>query len=180
MKIYQIQNKEEKFLNIDSNNPFFTDVFWRASYFSSSKIAVQIISKSGVLGLSVYETTEQAYTEAIASETTNVSIQMDSLAVRLERIAYSLPTMSGLNKQLKNFLVNTSTKLKSANPQFRDFLLKKEDATYEVQGIYDEYINNLSVVEMWEVVELTEIIKAYRKDKSSILGITKKINRNGN
>lgn len=180
MKIYQIKNKEGKFLNIDNNNSFFTEVFWRASYFSSDKIAYSIIIKSGRLDLHFSETTEKAYTEAIASETTNVSIQMDSLATRLDRIAYSLPTMSGLNKQLKNFLVNTSTKLKSANPQFRDFLLKKEDATYEVQGIYDEYINNLSVVEMWEVVELTEIIKAYRKDKSSILGITKKINRNGN
>jgi hypothetical protein len=105
---------------------------------------------------------------------------MDSLAVRLDRIAYSLPTMSNLNKQLKNFLTNTSVKLKKANPQFNEFLTLKEDATYDVQGIYDEFINNLSVVNMWEVGELNEILKAYRKDKSSVLGITRKVNRHGN
>lgn len=178
MNIYQIKNKEDRFLNLDSNKPFFTEAFWRASYFSSRKIAEQIISKSGVDGLEVVETTELAYTEAIASETTNMSIQMDSLSVRLERIAYSLPTMSGLNKSLKNFLVNTSVKLKNVNPQFKEFLDKKEDATYDVQGVYDEYINSLSLIEMWEVGEITEILKAYRKDKSSLLGIARKVNRN--
>lgn len=180
MKIYQIKNKEGKFLNVDSKNPFFTEVFWRASYLSSAKIAQQIIDKSGVDGLEISETTEQGYTEAVASETTNISIQMDSLSVRLERIAYSIPTMSGLNKQLKNFLVNTSLRLKKANPQFNEFLEKKEDATYDVQGVYDEYINSLSFVEMWEVAELKEIIMAFRKDKSSLLGIARKVNKNGN
>lgn len=180
MKIYQLKTKEGMFLNIESKNAFYTAVFWRASYFSSSKIAQQIIDKSGVSDLLIHETTEQEFTEAIATETTNVSIQMDSLAVRLDRIAYSLPTMSNLNKQLKNFLTNTSVKLKKANPQFNEFLTLKEDATYDVQGVYDEFINNLSVVNMWEVGELNEMLKAYRKDKSSVLGITRKVNRHGN
>lgn len=180
MKIYQLKVKEGMFLNLESKNPFYTPVFWRASYFSSAKVAQQIIDKSGNNNLIIHETTEQEFTEAIATETTNVSIQMDSLAVRLERIAYSLPTMSGLNKQLKNFLTNTSVKLKKANPQFTEFLSLKEDATYDIQGIYDELINNLSFVNMWEVGELNEVLKAYKKDKSSVLGIAKKVNKNGN
>ena len=179
MNIYQLKNKEDRFLNIDSKNPFYTDVFWRASYFSSEKIAKQIIDKSGVLGLIIVLTTELEFTEAIATETTNVSIQMDSLAVRLDRIAYSLPTMSNLNKQLKNFLVNTSVKLKNANPQFTEFLSKKEDATYDVQGVYDEYINTLSKIEMWEMEEFSELIKAFKKDKKSTLGFARKINKYG-
>ena len=179
MNIYQLQNKEGKFLNIDSKNPFYTEVFWRASYFSSLKIANQIIAQSGVTGLVVIETTDDAFTEAVATETTNVSIQMDSLATRLDRIAYSLPTMSGLNKSLKNFLVNTSVKLKNANPQFKEFLDKKEDATYDVQGVYDEYINTLSKIEMWEMEEFTELVKAYKKDRNSTLGFARKINKYG-
>lgn len=180
MNIYQLRNTEGLFLNIESKNPFFTEVFWRASYFSSRKIAEQIIEKAGVPGLSIIPTTELEFTEAVATETTNVSIQMDSLAARLDRIAYSLPTMSGVNKSLKNFIVNTSVKLKSVNPQFKEFLAKKEDATYDVQGVYDEYINTLSKIEMWEMEEFNELVKAFKHDKSSTLGFARKINKYAN
>ncbi len=65
------------------------------------------------------------------------------------------------------------------NPQFKEFLAKKEDATYDVQGVYDEYINTLSKIEMWEMEEFNELVKAYKKDRNSTLGFARKINKYG-
>lgn len=177
MKIYQIKNSKNQFLNVDSKNPFYTDVFWRASYFSKSSVAQQIINQSGVPGLEFSETSEQAFTEAVATTTTNVSIQMDSLANKLEGIAYKLPTMKGLNPSLKNFLFNTSKKLKEMNPQFKEFEAIKEDSTYDVLGIYDDYISEIAPLEFWEMNDIKNIVIAYRKDKPSIMGMANKINK---
>ena len=177
MKIFQIKNQSEKFLNLDSKDAFYTSVFWRASYFSSAKIATQIIQSSGVSGLVVSETTELEFTEAVATATTNVSIQMDSLASRLESYAYSIPTMSKLNKTLKTFVVNTSLKLKAMNPQFKEFLDQKEDDTFDVLSLYDDYIETISPLEFWEMKDITHLVKMYRKDKKSIMGMADKIQK---
>ncbi len=83
-----------------------------------------------------------------------------------------------MNKNIKNFLQNTSEKLKIINPIFKEFIEKKEDATDEVTQIYDEFIHEIAELEMWQLGEVTSVIKAYKKDKSSVLGITKKIIKN--
>ena len=101
MNIYQIKNQEGKFLNIDSDKPYYTSISWRASYLRSEKLAKEVIRLSGVSGLEVFETTESAYTEELAHSTTSIAIQMDSLQLKLSNVAYHLPTMSGVNKSLK-------------------------------------------------------------------------------
>ena len=177
MNIYQIKNQEGKFLNIDSNKPYYTSISWRASYLRSEKLAKEVIRLSGVSGLEVFETTESAYTEELAHSTTSIAIQMDSLQLKLSNVAYHLPTMSGVNKSLKNFLVNTSVKLKSVNPQFNEFLTKKEDATNDVSAVYDEFIEKISTVDIWEMENISKIIDSYRKNPKSIMGMAEKINK---
>ena len=56
-----------------------------------------------------------------------------------------------------------------------DFIEKKEDTTDEVSGFYAEFITEVSKIQIHQTHEITAILQAYKKDRSSILGITKKI-----
>ena len=85
--------------------------------------------------------------------------------------------MSKLNKSLKTFVVNTSSKLKAMNPQFKEFLDQKEDTTFEVLSMYDDYIETISPLEFWEMKDITHLVKMYRKDKKSIMGMADKIQK---
>jgi len=176
-KMYQIKNSDGKFLNVENKYSYTTDVFWRASYFSSYKIANIVIEKSGASGMTISETTEEEYTRAIASETTNVCIQLDSIYLKLDKFNYSIPTMSKLNKTLSVFIKNASNQLKKVNPHFEEFLKKKEDQTFEVVEVYEDFISEVSTVEMWECNDLARIIRMYKKDSSSILGIVSKLEK---
>lgn len=164
-KIYLIANNKGQFLNCEGKEPFFTSVLWKGS-FGKNKIKVQeTMELLGFENTTVFESTEKEYTEGLASETTNVCIQMDSIRRKLDRVNYHLPTISSLNKNLSNFLKNASLKLKEANPYFDDFVRIKEDATDDVVGDYEEFIEAVSKIELWEMKKYTNLINEF-KEKS--------------
>lgn len=178
--IWQIR-RGDRFISEQNGDFFFVDIHWKGLYWSSEKLAKTAISNlesQGVTGLLVYKSSEQEYTEGIASTTTKYAIQLDSIAFGLGLLGYSIPTMSQLNKNFKNFLLNTSQKIKDVNPHFREFIRKKEDETDNVQGDYLEMIEEISKIELYECKRISEIIRAHRKDPSSIIGIANKINKN--
>lgn len=125
----------------------------------------------------VIQVTELEFTESLATQTTKLTIMLDATRAELETIKFRLPTVSNLNRNLGNFLKNTSQKIKDLNPHFRDFEKLKEDQTFEILGIYDAFVEEIAKTELYYCLEITEILKAYRKDRSSILGITRKINK---
>lgn len=180
--IWQIR-RGDRFIAEQNGVFFFVDIHWKGLYRSSEKLAKTAIANlesQGITGLVVYKSSEQEYTEGIASTTTKYAIQLDSIAFGLGLLGYSIPTMSQLNKNLKNFLLNTSKKIKDINPHFKEFIRKKEDDTDHVQGDYLEMIEEISKIELYECKRISEIIRAYRKDSSSIIGIANKINKNNN
>jgi hypothetical protein len=76
---------------------------------------------------------------------------------------------------LGNFLKNTIEKLKLITPLYNEFTNKKEDETFEVSGYYEDYINQVAFTELYECAEISEIIKAYRKDKEKLINIATQI-----
>jgi hypothetical protein len=65
--------------------------------------------------------------------------------------------------------------LKPFSKMHADFIGKKEDQTDEVQGYYQEFITEMADVKIHQTHEVVMILKAYQKDRASIIGITKKI-----
>ena len=178
-KIYLIKNPKGQFLNVEQKEPFFSNNLSLGSY-GTKRTHVQRIIDSMHIGvkLEIHESTELEFTQDLATKTTSVIIKLDSIQVELDMLGYNLPTISALNKNLSNFIKNTSKKLKEVNPGFKEFVKHQEDSTYEVVGVYEEFINEVSLVGMWECSELASILKARRLDRKSILGVTNKILNN--
>jgi len=177
--IWQIR-RGDRFIAEQNGDFFFVDVHWKGLYWSSEKLAktaIKNLEEQGVTGLEVHKSSEQEYTEGIASTTTKYAIQLDSVAFGLGLLGYSIPTMSQLNKNLKNFLLNASKKIKEINPHFKAFVDKKEDATDQVQGDYLEMIEEMSKIELYQCKRIADILRAHRKDPKSIIGIANKINK---
>jgi hypothetical protein len=57
------------------------------------------------------------------------------------------------------------------------FFDAKEQSTIDVYNVYENFINQVSNIPIWEMENITSILKAYEKDPKSIEGITNKILR---
>lgn len=91
-----------------------------------------------------------------------------------EAIKHTIFYKKGLKQKL-NLLM---PELYKAEKDFDEFFDTIEDSTKEVYNAYDEFIRTISGVKIWECRNISEIIKAYKKDAASIEGIVKKINKN--
>lgn len=174
-KLYMLKNAEGKYYNSRLNS-------WEKrlflATFTTTKAKAQEVIDFYKLHAEVIIVTELEFTQDLASETTKTVIKLDSILTDLNKIHFHLPTISGLNKNISNFISKTSKYLKGINPHFEAFARAKEDQTFEVAAVYEEFIDELSNVELYHCGELTAILKAYHKDKKSILGIAKKILNN--
>lgn len=176
-KLYLIKNESGKYFNAAKN--YYSELYIGATYATSDQKARDIINAFGLKNHTIDIVTEEDYMTSIASKTVKVIIQMDSLRRELDEIRYNMPTISGLNKNSANFLKNTSNHLMGiSKPLFDEFVKKKEETTDDVQGNYEEFINELSKIELYDCGELTLILKALKKDRKSIVGIAKKTMRN--
>lgn len=50
-----------------------------------------------------------------------------------------------------------------------------EDSTLDVHDVFYDYVGELSEIPIWDMGEAQAVLKAFKKDKKSILGIAKKI-----
>jgi len=119
--------------------------------------------------------TEEDWTQDMASLTTSAVLKLESAKRNLELVKYDLPTISKLNRSIGVSMQNAIVNLSKISPMHQEFLKAKENDTDDVDAVYDEFISQIAKVEMWQCSEVSAIIEAYFKDRSSILGITKKI-----
>jgi len=57
----------------------------------------------------------------------------------------------------------------------KEFLNSQEDLTDDVSGHYAEFIESIAKINIYEMGEFNAVLKAFRKDRASILGIAKKV-----
>ena len=80
------------------------------------------------------------------------------------------------NQSLKNKANNFLKELQKVEKNYFDkFFDKSEDSTTYVYDVYDTFISEISKVPIYDMPNITMIIKAYNKDSKSIEGICKKI-----
>ena len=114
----------------------------------------------------------------MAHVTTAAILKLESAKRNLEEINYNLPTVSKLHKSIGNSMQNILVNLQKISPMYQEFISKKENETDDVMAVYDEFIAQMAKVEMWQCSEVSAMIAAYFKDRSSMLGITKKVINN--
>ena len=123
-KIYVIQRRDGKFYN--AKEEWFTSRLSLSSYSVNKKDADVLLQRLSWAGdQEIIERTEEDWTQDMASLTTSTVLRLDSVRKALDEVRYILPTVSGLNKNLKNFLTKTSDHLKLVNPIFKDFVKAK-------------------------------------------------------
>lgn len=169
-KIYVVQRKDGKYYN--HKEKWFTSRLSLSSY-SVSNDFVHIIKTFS--DCEIIETTEEDWTNDMAQLTTSTILKLDSVRTALDDIRYILPTVSGLNKNLKNFLTKTSDHLKLVNPIFKEFVKAREDDTDDLKGVYEEFCTELSGLDFYDYKNMSYMIKAYKKDPKSMNGICNKI-----
>lgn len=172
--LFMIKSPEGEFYNGQTQT--WEKRMYLGAYALSKQKADEVVEFYHLNG-EVIQVTELEFTESLASQTTKLTIMLDATRAELETIRFRLPTVSNLNRNLGNFLKNTSQKIKDLNPHFRDFEKHKEDQTFEILGLYNGFIDEVAKTELYYCHEVAEILKAYHKDRSSILGITRKINK---
>jgi hypothetical protein len=172
--IYCIVDAAGKFYNAEKK--YYANVLYLGTFYSTAQNAQSFIIGHN-LEAQVQETNYNDFAESIATFTTKATIQAESLITNFRQIKYSLPTVKGLNHKLDNSLEKTINLMKMFNPMFQEFLNKKEDNTYDVTGYYEEFVEEIASVELYNCADLTKIIQAYKKDKASVMGISNKILR---
>lgn len=172
--IYCIVDAAGKFYNAEKK--YFANLLYLGTFYSTFENAKSYIIGHKLNAL-VKETTYNEFAESIATFTTKATIQAESMITNLRQIKYSLPTVKGLNHKLDTSLEKTINLMKMFNPMFQEFLNKKEDNTFDVAGVYEEFVEEVASVELYNCADLSKIIQAYKKDKASIMGISNKILR---
>lgn len=175
-KIYVIKRKDGKYYN--HREKWFTSALSLSSYTPKKSEFVSLMDLDIFSDCIISEYTEEDWTVSMASLTTSAILRLDSVRSSLDEIRYILPTVSGLNKNLKNFLSKTSDHLKLVNPIFKDFVKFKEDDTDDLKAVYDEFITELASLDFYDYQNIAYMIKAYKKDKASINGICNKVLKN--
>jgi len=175
-KLNIIRNSQGKYYNLIDK--VFVEQIVNSNWTRTAKEAHDLIDLFKLTDCEVIQLTEEEFTNEMATYTVKAVIVAQSLQEHLKQVNYHLPTISGVNKSLGVFLKNTIEKLSFITPYYKEFLKVKEDETDDVKANYDEFIYELSKLELYQTSELTAILKAYQKDSKSILGIAKKIINN--
>jgi len=171
-KIHFLKNSEGKFYN-SRQRAYFPEIV-NANYERDKKI-IEILIEMKFKDHEVHTITEHEFMEEMASQTTNCVLAGEYFANLLFKLSCILPTVSQVNKTMYQKCKLAIEVLKPFTDMHKDFISKKEDDTDDVQGNYAEFISEVSKVYIYETAEVTALLKAYHKDKASMLGITKKV-----
>jgi len=173
--MYIIVNRlSNKYYNAREN--YFTSILYLATGIKTEKECEKILSHYGLKECDIIKMDYDEYLKSLASKTTEIIIIADTLARKLDAVKSNIPTIRKIDKVLTQNIKTTSNKIKaSIGTLFNDFENQKEDATYDVIGVYEEYIIESSTLEMWELKEVTDMLRARRKSPESMRGIVNKI-----
>jgi len=173
-KIHFLKNQEGKFYN-SAQRTYFPEII-NANYERDKKVLEYLIEVK-FKGHEVHTITEHEFMEEMAHQTTNCVLAGEYFSNLLFKFSCILPTVSQVNKTMYQKCKSAIEVLKPFTKMHQDFINQKEDATDDVQGYYAEFISEVSKVHIYRAAEVTALIKAYQKDRSSMLGLTKKILR---
>lgn len=177
-KLYFLKNSEGKFLTIENGDIHFVSKMSYARFTKNKKeIEEKRVPYEVILAcsLEVHESTEEDFMNDLASITTQAIIVGHYYKQLLETINFNLPTISQINKNLRNTLKNSTSALENVTAGFKEFEKSKEDATFEVYGYFMEMIGELSETNLYEMNDVSVMLKAFKKDRKSMLGIAKKV-----
>lgn len=175
-KIFVLKRADGKFYN--HTDKCFYSKLSLGSYAKSKSEFSPLLDFEAFKNCEPFETTEEEWTRDMASITTSAVLKLESAKRNLEEINYNLPTVSKLHKSIGNSMQNTLVNLQKISPMYQEFITKKENETDDVMAVYDEFVSQMAKVEMWQCSEVSAMIAAYFKDRSSMLGITRKILNN--
>lgn len=175
-KAYLI-TKDGKFYN--SKDEYFYSNIVNANYERNKKKleAFMILNPVFFQGCEILEMREDDLFEAFCNETTKTVLAGSYFADHLKNLDCKLPTISQVSKNMHKKMVIAIEELKPISSQFIEFLKKEEERTDEVMGVYGEFIQNVSTIEIFEMKEFNTVFKAFKKNKKSILGIAEKLNK---
>jgi hypothetical protein len=171
-KIHFLKNSEGKFYNSRSKTYF--PMFINANYERDRKVLDYLIQER-FTDHEVHTVTEHEFMEEMAAQTTNCVLAGEYFSNLLFKLSCVLPTVSQVNKTMYQKCKSAIEVLKPFTTMHHDFISQKEDQTDEVQGYYAEYIAEVSKIQIHHAHEVTLLLKAYQKDRASMLGITKKV-----
>lgn len=77
-----------------------------------------------------------------------------------------------LKLKCNHFLIEL---IKVEKEWYDKFFDAKEQSTIDVYNVYENFINEVSKIPIWEMENISKILEAYKKDPKSIEGITKKV-----
>lgn len=112
--------------------------------------------------------------QELQNTVTHVTINSQVLLNRLSDLNAERLFSKSLKLRAKQFL---SELIKVESKWFDKFDDKEENSTDYVYNVYDEFIEDVSSVPIYEMKNISIIIEAYRKDPKSIEGICRKILR---
>lgn len=172
--LFIIQETEtKKYFNAKDN--LFVRLLGNSTFATTDLQAKAIIQAYNLEKCEVIIVTEDDFVYSLQNITTNAVLKAEALKKNLEELNYNIPTISGLNKNLKNFLKNIIEKLKVVNPIYKALEVTQEEELFNIQGHYEDMINEISKVELNDCESVARIIKAYHKSPDSINGIVNKI-----
>ncbi len=172
-KIYFIQNSDGKFYN--SRDKYYYSSLTNANYERSRSILDELIKIKKFDGCNVYETTEEQFMEELATATTDLVIAGAYFNQLLENFACKVPTISQVNKTMYQKCKVAIDVIKPFSEMHKSFLKAQEETTDDVSGHFSEYIKTIGNIKIYQTGEIISILNAYQKDRSSIIGIAKKI-----
>jgi hypothetical protein len=174
-KIYFLQRiADSKFYNSRQKTYFTSPV--NANYERDRK-GIEFLINTSFKEHQVYETTEDEFWELMAMTTSDLVIAGSYFAERLNNLACIIPTISQVNKTTYQKCKNAIEALKPFTKWKENFLASKEETTDDVSGLFSEMLFEFGKVEVYEAQRITAVLQAYKKDRESIMGITKKILR---
>lgn len=175
-KIYFLKNSEGKFYNAKQKHYYSSIV--NANYERSDVLLKSLLELDRFKNCEIHSITENEFMEEMANKTTTAVLAGEYFYRILFDVDNRLPTVSQVNKTMSQKVRVAIDVLKPFDIMHKDFIDKKEDDTDDVQGHYADYIHEMAKVQIYQTAEVTAILKAYFKDKRSILGVTRKVLNN--
>jgi hypothetical protein len=175
-KIHFLKNKEGKFYNAKEKT-YYSEII-NANYEKDKNITKALLKLPRFSECTVFTISVNEFMFEMTMATTDAVLAGEYFARKLFKLAYKLPTISHVNKVMYNKSKQALDSLTPFTKMHQTFLDNKEDNTYEVQGHYEEYLHEMSKIEIYETSEVVAILKAYHLDKASILGISNKVLKN--
>ena len=174
-KIHFIKNSNGKFYN--SRDKLWYSEMINANYDKNIVGLKKLLEFDKFKYCEIHTTTDHELWEQMATWTTDLVLTGSYFSNILTKIACKMPTISQVDKNMYRLCNQVIDKLKPFTNWNNGFIEAKEDTTDEVSGHLYEYIHELSSIKIHEMPEITEMIKMWKVDRKSMMGVSSKVRK---